>query len=188
MRNGGIECDTISEPAPRGICGSGLVDAVAAGLQLGAILPNGRLAGGSREFALAPPGSISQSDVRELQLAKGAIAAGLHILADHRDIVVQDLDAVYLAGAFGNYVRIESARRIGLMELEPSRIVPAGNTSLRGLKMALLCPSKRERWIAPDTLPHGALAPCVRFSFSRYVHGLPAAGPVVESPRRVTHS
>jgi uncharacterized 2Fe-2S/4Fe-4S cluster protein (DUF4445 family) len=61
---------------------------------------------------------------------------------------VCDLRKIYLAGAFGNYINIESARRIGLLEAESSRIVPAGNTSLRGVKMALLAPSRRDAWIA----------------------------------------
>jgi uncharacterized 2Fe-2S/4Fe-4S cluster protein (DUF4445 family) len=123
------------------------VEAVAAGLDLGAILPNGRLADGAREWMLEPPVSISQSDIRELQLAKGAIAAGLHLLLDRWGAKAADIEAVYLAGAFGNYLNIESARRIGLLDLEAGRIVPAGNTSLRGVKMALLCPSRREQWM-----------------------------------------
>lgn len=156
--HGTLACHTIGDIQPRGICGSGLVEAVAAGLDLGAILPNGRLADGAREWTLEPPVSISQSDIRELQLAKGAIAAGLRLLLDRWGAKAADLEAVYLAGAFGNYLNIESARRIGLLDLEPRRItggagfvgasiVPAGNTSLRGVKMALLCPSRRGRWI-----------------------------------------
>jgi len=148
VRNGALECRTIGDTLPRGICGSGLVDAVAAGLDLGAILPSGRLANGSREFILAAPVSINQSDIRELQLAKGAIAAGLRILASHWGAAAKDIPAVYLAGAFGNYVNIQRARRIGLLEMESARIVPAGNTALRGLKMALLCPSRAEARIA----------------------------------------
>ena len=51
---------------------------------------------------------------------------------------MQDLDRVYLAGAFGNYVRIGSAARIGLLEMDPERVEPAGNTALRGAKISLL--------------------------------------------------
>ena len=80
--------------------------------------------------------------------AKAAIAAGLRILTEHWGAGVHDLHTVYLAGAFGNYLDIESARRIGLIEAECSFIQPAGNTSLRGVKMSLLRPSKRQRWIA----------------------------------------
>jgi len=146
-RNGSLECRVIGDAPPRGICGSGLVDAAAAGLDLGRILPNGRFANGAREMALVPPVAITQADVRELQLAKGAIAAGLRILADRWGARVEDIRKIHLAGAFGNYVNIESARRIGLLEAEPSCIFPAGNTSLRGVKMALLAPSRRDAWI-----------------------------------------
>jgi uncharacterized 2Fe-2S/4Fe-4S cluster protein (DUF4445 family) len=147
-RDGKLACRTIGDAAPRGICGSGLVDAVAAGLELGAILPNGRLAAGLRELELSAPVSLMQRDIRELQLAKGAIAAGLRILLDRWRATADDIETVYLAGAFGNYVQIASARRIGLLEVKPERIVPAGNTSLRGVKMALLTPSRRDAWIA----------------------------------------
>ena len=147
FRNGALECRTIGESATRGICGSGLVDAVAVGMDSGAILPSGRLAGGRREFLLAPPVAIAQSDIRELQLAKGAIAAGLRILAERWGASPRDIETLYLAGAFGNYVNVQNARRIGLLETSATRVVSAGNTSLRGLKMALLCASKREQWI-----------------------------------------
>jgi len=133
-------CRTIGAAPPRGICGSGLVDAVAVGLEMEAIQPNGRLAGGV--FRLEPPVTITQPDVRELQLAKGAIAAGLRILLRNFGAAAHDLEAVYLAGAFGNYVNVESARRIGLLEIGAERIVPAEDTALRRVKMAMLCPSR----------------------------------------------
>jgi uncharacterized 2Fe-2S/4Fe-4S cluster protein (DUF4445 family) len=144
---GRVECRIIGESAPRGICGSGLVDAVAVGLELGKILPNGRLADGAREFPLAPPVSITQADIRELQLAKGAVAAGLRLLLRRRGVGVGDLAGVHLAGAFGNYLNVESARRIGMLQTPASLVLPAGNASLRGVKMALLSPSRRENWI-----------------------------------------
>jgi uncharacterized 2Fe-2S/4Fe-4S cluster protein (DUF4445 family) len=147
-RNGSLECRVIGGSAARGVCGSGLVDAAAAGLDLGAILPNGRLAAGAREFPLTATVALTQADLRELQLAKGAIAAGLRILAGRWGAGVGDIRRIHLAGAFGNYVDIGSARRIGLIEGEAERIFPAGNASLRGVKMALLAPSKRDAWIA----------------------------------------
>jgi uncharacterized 2Fe-2S/4Fe-4S cluster protein (DUF4445 family) len=138
LQEGKLVCTVIGDVPPRGICGSGVVDAVAAGLQCGAILPSGRLAGGARELPLAGPVTISQSDIRELQLAKGAIAAGLHILLNRWGAALEDVEAVYLSGAFGNYVRAESAARIGLIEVPPERIIAAGNTALRGAKIVLL--------------------------------------------------
>lgn len=139
----GLECHVLGGREPRGICGSGLVDAVAASLQLGWILPTGRLANGRQEVGLRPPVSITQSDVRELQLAKGAIAAGLRILLERWGATLDQLERVYLAGAFGNYVSTASAHRIGLLELPPEKIEPVGNTALRGTKILLLSPSRR---------------------------------------------
>jgi uncharacterized 2Fe-2S/4Fe-4S cluster protein (DUF4445 family) len=142
--HGRFECQVIGGGPARGICGSGLVDAAAAGLEAGLVLANGRLANGARELGLTETVALSQRDLRELQLAKAAIAAGLQILCARRGARVEDLDRVYLAGAFGNYIRIASAERIGLLQMDPERVEPAGNTALRGAKLALLDPSALE--------------------------------------------
>ena len=172
--DGTLRPTVIGDVAPRGICGSGLVDSVAAGLRSGAILANGRIASRAKIFPIAPPVVLYQSDIRELQLAKGAIAAGFRLLlkrlgADSRasqkssegfdvlkghdfsravegaeiegDLAPEGskaLHAIHLAGAFGNYVQIESALRIGLLEAPHALIHAAGNTALRGAKMLLL--------------------------------------------------
>jgi uncharacterized 2Fe-2S/4Fe-4S cluster protein (DUF4445 family) len=81
--------------------------------------------------------------VRELQLAKGAIAAGLRILLERLGAGLGDIEHVWLAGAFGNYVSATSAHRIGLLEMEPGKIEQAGNTALRGTKALLLQPTRR---------------------------------------------
>lgn len=138
LRNGKIHCHVLGEGQARGICGSGLVDAAAAGLNLGLLQSNGRFSDGSKEWGILPPVSLSQGDIRELQLAKGAIAAGLRILLDQFGKSLNDLHELHLAGAFGNYVNRESARRIGLLEVSPGKIHSAGNTALRGAKMMLL--------------------------------------------------
>lgn len=140
LRDDTLDCRVIGNTAPRGICGSGLVDAVAAGLEMGAIMPAGQFAGGKREFRLTGPVALAQSDIRELQLAKAAIASGMRLLLRLCGAQPNDLETVHLSGAFGNYVRIESAVRTGLLETAPCTIVPAGNTALRGAKMMLLSP------------------------------------------------
>ncbi len=152
--HGRLDCDVIGNVEPRGICGSGLVDAVAAGLDLGAILPSGKLANGTHEFLLRQPVRLYQSDVRALQLAKGAIAAGLRTLLMCWGAKLDDLETVYLAGAFGNYVRVESARRVGLLEVAPSRVIPVGNTALRGAKLVLGSGLK----LLPTRIEHVSLA------------------------------
>jgi uncharacterized 2Fe-2S/4Fe-4S cluster protein (DUF4445 family) len=138
LRERALECHVIGDAEPRGICGSGLVDAVAAGLELGAIMPSGQLAEGAKEFSVSGPVTLAQNDIRELQLAKAAIASGLRLLLRRWGATHEDIEAVHLAGAFGNYVRMESAVRIGLLEMAPCKIVAAGNTALRGAKMMLL--------------------------------------------------
>ena len=135
-----LRTTVIGDVPPRGICGSGLVDAVAAGLRTGAILSGGRVNNGNKAFPVAPPVVLYQSDIRELQLAKGAIAAGFRLVLKRLGASMRDLAAVHLAGAFGNYVQIDSALRIGLLEMPRSVIHAAGNTALRGAKKMLLLP------------------------------------------------
>lgn len=132
-----LKATVIGGVEPRGICGSGLVDAVAAGLRNGAILPNGRIADGTKLFPVTGAVVLHQSDVRELQLAKGAIAAGFRILLRKLGAEVTEVKKVHLAGAFGNYVQIESAIRIGLIEAPRAVVQAAGNTALRGGKILL---------------------------------------------------
>ncbi len=137
LRGGQVRVHVIGGGAARGICGSGLVDAVAAALDLGVVEPGGRLKGGAREWVVAPPVSLFQSDVRELQLANAAISAALLILTKRREAGPGHLSKVFLAGAFGNYVSRESARRIGMIDHPPVPVEPAGNAALRGARMAL---------------------------------------------------
>jgi uncharacterized 2Fe-2S/4Fe-4S cluster protein (DUF4445 family) len=132
-----MQCGVIGDIEPRGMCGSGLIDAVAAGLDMGAISPAGRMTNAAREITLQSPVKLFQPDVRELQLAKGAIAAGLRILLAHWGAELEDIECLYLAGAFGNYVRPESAFRIGLLEVTADRLVASGNTALRGAKLSI---------------------------------------------------
>jgi uncharacterized 2Fe-2S/4Fe-4S cluster protein (DUF4445 family) len=137
LTKNGMDCTVIGEVEPRGICGSGLVDAVAAGLDGGIIGVSGRFTTGSKEFTVGGSIKIWQADVRELQLAKGAIASGLRILLDRWGASIDDVKQVYLAGAFGNYVRAESAVRIGLLETSADHLVASGNTALRGAKLLI---------------------------------------------------
>jgi uncharacterized 2Fe-2S/4Fe-4S cluster protein (DUF4445 family) len=160
-----IHYHVIDEAPPQGICGSGLVDAVAAMLQAGLITSDGRLL--TREeipnsplarfltrqkynqFVLTPHttarGSrqvvITQKDIRELQLAKAAMMAGIRILLDKLGLKETDIREVCLAGAFGNYVRPQSAVAIGLLPVFPNaRVIQVGNAAGSGGKMALLSP------------------------------------------------
>lgn len=137
VENGQLKCRVLGNVEPRGLCGSGLVDVVATSLDLGTIKATGRLADGSMEMMLAPPVKLTQTDIRELQLAKGAIAAGIRILLEQWGAKPEDLTMLYVAGAFGNYINHTSARRIGLLRFPRDMVTPAGNTALLGAKLAL---------------------------------------------------
>jgi len=170
--DGDVKWHTIGNSAPRGICGSGLVDLVAEMLRSGIIDASGMMqdadtvgSNGSeelaarlrqpkqREFVLvdASEGAggrelvVTQRDVRELQLAKGAIRAGIEILMKELGIGTKDVARVYLAGAFGNYIKPTSALKIGLIPQFPNaEIVPVGNAAGSGARMALLSRAARE--------------------------------------------
>ena len=138
VEDGRLVPHVIGGGAPRGICGSGLVDAAAKALDSGLLLPNGRLPGGP--VLLAGNVVLTQADIRQLQLAKGAMAAGLRMMAG-------EARRLLLAGAFGNYLHLGSARRIGLLP-EDAEVEPVGNAALRGTRLLLLSPESREERIA----------------------------------------
>jgi uncharacterized 2Fe-2S/4Fe-4S cluster protein (DUF4445 family) len=138
-----VDVDVIGEAAPRSICGSGLIDATAAFLDLGVIDATGRLAG--QEFILArdakgkPSVYLTQKDIREVQLAKAAIRAGIRLLENRLSIADADVKHVFLAGAFGNFIRPQSALRIGLLpDVALERIQSVGNAASAGAQMALI--------------------------------------------------
>jgi uncharacterized 2Fe-2S/4Fe-4S cluster protein (DUF4445 family) len=138
LDDGALQATVIGNVPPRGICGSGLVDAVTCGLQTGAILPSGRIANGTKLFTVQNPVILMQADIRELQLAKGAIASGFRLLLRHWNAGADDLQCTHLAGAFGNYVQIDSAIAIGLLETPRERIHAVGNSALHGAGLLLL--------------------------------------------------
>jgi uncharacterized 2Fe-2S/4Fe-4S cluster protein (DUF4445 family) len=151
-----LQVGVIKGAPAKGICGSGLLDAVAALLEgglldwMGRLKPNGpaaaRLTEGAMAVALAPGVLLTQKDVRALQLAKGAIRSGIDLLLQVAGIGPDDLDAILLAGAFGNYLRRESAIAIGLLPpVAPERVKPIGNAAAAGAKLALLSRGARER-------------------------------------------
>jgi uncharacterized 2Fe-2S/4Fe-4S cluster protein (DUF4445 family) len=152
VENGMLKCHVLGNVTPRGICGSGLVDAVAGMLDLALVKPSGRMNNGEGYISLCPPVRISQTDIRELQLAKGAIAAGVRLLLQEIRVRPDEVASVHLAGAFGNYINITSGQRIGLLQFDAERIIPSGNTALLGAKMALFAGLK----------PFEELAACIR--------------------------
>jgi uncharacterized 2Fe-2S/4Fe-4S cluster protein (DUF4445 family) len=143
IREGHLQAHIVGEGGvPRGICGSGLVDAVACALDLELLQPSGRIPNPPHTVQLMDPVHLTQTDIRELQLAKAAIAAGTRILLRELAASVDEIDRVHLAGAFGNYISVASARRIGLLHIPADRVHPAGNTALLGAKVALFTDKK----------------------------------------------
>ena len=146
---------------PEGICGSGLMDAVAALLEAGLLKPSGRLkppadsegtaagrirdSDSMREFVLAPgyDVTLTQKDIREFQLAKGAVRSGIDVLASRLSLDYEKLARVFLAGVFGNFLKPASAVAVGLFpEALKGRIDFAGNAAVLGAEMMLA--SERE--------------------------------------------
>ena len=167
-----LRLTVMGDTEPIGLCGSGLINTVSEMIRLGLIGANGRiidpsdcparlpkslknrikqaqkgykfvLSEGEREVA------VTQKDISELQLAKGAIRAGVEILMEELRMKPSDLDGVFLAGAFGSRVRRESVRGIGLLpDIPLDRIKSVGNAAGSGAVMALL--SKRQLALASD--------------------------------------
>jgi len=159
--DGRAEYKTIGDEPPVGLCGSGLLDVVAH-LRLAEILDGrGRLAGphvreseGDREFVIAAETeagngravTVTQHDIRELQLAKGAIRCGIETLLQDAGIKAGDLDQVIIAGAFGTYIDLESAMIVGLLPTVPlERVSQVGNAAGTGARLALISRAFREQ-------------------------------------------
>ncbi len=164
-----IEVGTIGGALPRGICGSGLIDAVAALLEAGIVDETGRFSANGlhdawRErftqvndqsaFQLVTPEAagngegvvLTQRDIRELQLAKGSIRAVTEVLMQTAGLDWEAVDRVYVAGAFGVFVDLRSAQRIGLLPPVPvERIQAVGNAAGAGAKLALRSIVERRR-------------------------------------------
>ncbi|GAB4477034.1 MAG: ASKHA domain-containing protein [Anaerolineales bacterium] len=155
---------TIADQDPVGICGSGILDAIAEMYTAGMLdakgmfsndHPNVRIQNRNIEFILVPAEKsghhqeivLTRRDVNEIQLAKGAIRAGINILLEEAKLKAQDLDAFIIAGAFGTYIDIKSAIKIGMFPYLPlDRCQQVGNAAGAGARQMLL--SKRYRQIA----------------------------------------
>ena len=169
---GDVRCGVIGEAPPIGMCGSALVDLAAELLNAGIVTSEGRLlppeelpAGlseglrrrvsrrpdGQTQFLVTGGGesqvTLTQRDVRELQLAAGAIRAGIAILLKQAGLTAADLSCVLIAGAFGSFIRRNHAQRIGLLpaQIDHKRIHYVGNASLSGAKWALVSTKARRQ-------------------------------------------
>ncbi len=167
-----VDLQIIGDVPAKGICGSGLLDAVAELLRVGVIDPTGRIINpdqadflpawllprlgcddrgshfilGMGDQVQEEPVLLTQKDVRELQLAKGAVRAGIEILLAEANLSLVDIDQILLAGAFGSYINKDSALAIGLLPpISPEKIVSVGNAAGTGAKLALLSNEVRRK-------------------------------------------
>ena len=137
VENRRIRIHTIENKPPVGLCGSGLVDAIAAFLEIGSIDETGAM---EEDFLpLAENIRLLPGDVRAVQLAKGAIAAGILTLLETTGISANDIETLYIAGGFGSHLNPSSSAAIGLIprELE-HRVTVIGNGALSGASQLLL--------------------------------------------------
>lgn len=162
IRDGKINLTTIGNEPPVGICGSGILNAVAQMLDADVIDTRGVLRGGSQrvrahgkhsEFILAEPAEtghgreivVTRKDVNEIQLAKGAIRAGIEILLQEAGIPARAIEVFIVAGAFGTYLDLASALRVGMFPALPvERFHQVGNAAGVGAKEMLLSLARRE--------------------------------------------
>ncbi len=153
LENGRLRYHVIGEGKAVGLCGSGLLDMVACLLETEDISPSGRMACGT--FRLADTDVVlTQQDVREVQLAKGAIRAGVELMCEYLNRDVEDIRSVLLAGAFGNYMDPVSACRIGMIPpCLQEKIRPIGNAAGEGAKLSALSEAEYQysRELARDT-------------------------------------
>ena len=137
-----IQVHTIGGAPAVGLCGSGLLDAIAAGLQLEAIDETGAM---DDPLSLAEGVALQPKDVRAVQLAKAAIAAGIQTLLETAGISASDVEQVFIAGGFGSHLDVENAAYIGLIPTEfLSRVSVIGNAALSGAIAILLDESRKE--------------------------------------------
>ena len=159
----GIKLKTVANAPAIGLCGSGIIDIVAELRRWGIINERGRfdrrhqrVRKGSQgyEFLLVPADKngnqcdvvITQKDINEIQLAKGAICAGLEVLLDAADTIPEEVHEVIIAGAFGSFLNVQNALAIGLFPRLPNvRYRQVGNAALVGAKWALVSCQIRER-------------------------------------------
>jgi uncharacterized 2Fe-2S/4Fe-4S cluster protein (DUF4445 family) len=168
--DGDMAIEVIGDVDPVGLCGSGLVDAVAELVQVGFLDHSGRYVDDEKATEIAPslaprltkigeervfvlhwrgddPADsiyLTQRDIRELQFAKAAISTGWHLLVEQMGVTASDIQQVLLAGSFGTYLSATSAIRIGLVPATSVlRVVSAGNVAGEGAKMTLLSVNER---------------------------------------------
>jgi len=140
-----LKIETVNGRPARGICGSGLIDLLAIFLQQGVIKPDGRIARGQEKIEIQADIFLTQEDIRQAQLACAALKTGFRLLLENLSLDPRQLQAIYLAGGFGQELSIENSQAIGLIpRIEKEKVIFLGNTSLAGARLLLLNNSSRK--------------------------------------------
>ena len=144
-----LEIKTIGRRKARGLCGTGLIDILSIALQKKWLSQNGRILLRERLIKLTPQVALAQDDVRKLQMALAAVKAGVKIVMAKAELDFDQLDGLYLAGAFGSELNIANAMAIGLLPaIDPAKVYFVGNASLAGARCLLLNYTLREELIS----------------------------------------
>lgn len=140
-----LDFSTIGNKPATGICGTGLIDLMAIFLEQNKIFPQGKINDENKEIPITKNIYINQKDVREMQLAVAAIKTGIKMILKEYRLKKEELDGIFIAGAFGNYLNIQNSIKIGLLpEINKEKIKFIGNSSLAGAKALLLSIPARE--------------------------------------------
>ena len=167
IRDGQILLQTIDNQPAVGLCGSGILDLIAQMHKAGMINSRGALEDSGDNPRVRPGSSgaefvvvsaeenhgseitFSRSDVNEIQLAKGAMRTGVNILLQKAGVTEQEIEAVFIAGAFGTYLDVQSGIDIGMFpRLEKERFVQVGDAAGTGARLALLSTGKRKQAVS----------------------------------------
>lgn len=140
IRGGEVDYETIDDAPALGLCGSGLIDLLAELLHSGIMTSKAKL---KDDFQLTDSIRITQADVYQLITAKAGLRTDQNLLIKYYGIDLDDIETIYLAGAFGNYINAQNAIDIGLLPDLPDRVSKIGNAALAGAAEMLLSKNVR---------------------------------------------
>jgi uncharacterized 2Fe-2S/4Fe-4S cluster protein (DUF4445 family) len=143
---GELRVFTIGNTSPRGVCGTGLIDLAAMFLAKGEIAPGGAIRNSAKKLEVAGRIVLTQDDIRQLQLACAAIKSGIRLMLKAAGLSIRELDGIYIAGAFGNYLNIRNSMALGLLpRIGEGKVIFIGNSSLAGARLLLLAKDERDK-------------------------------------------
>jgi len=137
-----VRYKTIGDKPPVGICGSGLIDLLGELLKAGIMTKKAKL---KEEFAVADGITLSQQDVYQLITSKAGLRLDQDLLIKYYGLTLDEIDKIYLAGAFGNYINADNAIAIGLLPNAPDKVVRIGNAALAGAWEMLVSGQSRQQ-------------------------------------------